>query len=105
MNGDHSHDGHSHGIADHSEAELCICFHVPTRKVVNFCRKRRPPVPSQLSECFGAGTGCGWCVPYLKAIHNEVVRGGPPAEVPDAETYRAMRRQYHRDTGRRGPES
>ena len=90
---------HSHGIADHSEAELCICFHVPTRKIVNFCRKQRPQVPSQISQCYGAGTGCGWCVPYLEAIHDEVVLGGPVAEVPDAETYLAMRRAYRADRG------
>lgn len=46
--------------------ELCYCFHVSKRKIVNFLRQRRPQRASQLSECGGAGTGCGWCVPYLQ---------------------------------------
>ena len=45
---------------------LCYCFHVTKRKVVNFIRINQPSVPSQLSECGGAGTGCGWCVPFLE---------------------------------------
>jgi NAD(P)H-nitrite reductase large subunit len=24
-----------------------------------------------MSECFGAGTGCGWCRPYLKKIFEQ----------------------------------
>ena len=97
-----SHGSHGHGPSDHSEAELCICFHVPTRKVVQFCRTSRPRVPSQLSDCYGAGTGCGWCVPYLKAIHREIVLDGPEAVVPDAETYLALRRAYRQDKGGEG---
>lgn len=46
--------------------KLCYCFHVSKRKVVNFIRLNQPRVPSQLSECGGAGTGCGWCVPFLE---------------------------------------
>lgn len=41
--------------------ELCLCFHVTKRKVVNFLRIERPRRVGQMSECFGAGTGCGWC--------------------------------------------
>ncbi len=50
------------------EDKLCYCFHVSQRKVVNFIRIHRPRVPSQISECGGAGTGCGWCVPFLKKL-------------------------------------
>ncbi len=46
--------------------KLCYCFHITQRKVMNFARLHNPKVPSQLSECGGAGTGCGWCVPFLK---------------------------------------
>ncbi|MEZ6059339.1 MAG: (2Fe-2S)-binding protein [Planctomycetaceae bacterium] len=46
--------------------KLCYCFHITQRKVMNFARIHQPRVPSQLSECGGAGTGCGWCVPFLK---------------------------------------
>ena len=51
------------------DAKICYCFHVSRRKLVNFVRQRRPRVASQLSECGGAGTGCGWGIPFLKQIH------------------------------------
>ncbi len=47
---------------------VCLCFHVSRRKVVNFIRIEKPRRPSQLSECFGAGTGCGWCRKYLERL-------------------------------------
>ncbi len=50
------------------EDPICLCFHVTRRKVINFIRVEKPTRPSQLSECFGAGTGCGWCRPYLERI-------------------------------------
>ena len=43
-----------------------MCFHVTKRKVANHIRIAKPRRASQLSECFGAGTGCGWCRPYLQ---------------------------------------
>lgn len=45
---------------------LCYCFHITKRKIVNFIRVTRPKRASQLTECGGAGTGCGWCVRFLK---------------------------------------
>ncbi len=50
------------------EDPVCLCFHVTRRKVVNFIRVEKPRRASQLSQCFGAGTGCGWCRPYLERI-------------------------------------
>lgn len=50
---------------------ICYCFHVSKRKVLNFLRIHRPRVASQISECGSAGTGCGWCVPYLKRYFEE----------------------------------
>ena len=50
---------------------VCLCFHVTKRKVVNFIRVEKPRRASQLSECFGAGTGCGWCRGLLKRIFEE----------------------------------
>ena len=47
---------------------ICLCFHVTRRKVENFIRVEKPRRASQLSECFGAGTGCGWCRPYLERV-------------------------------------
>ncbi len=45
---------------------ICYCFHISKRKIVNFVRVHQPRRASQISECGGAGTGCGWCVNYLK---------------------------------------
>ncbi len=58
------------------EAKVCYCFHISRRKLVNFVRQNRPKVASQLSECGGAGTGCGWCIPFLKQIYQQAVDGG-----------------------------
>jgi bacterioferritin-associated ferredoxin len=58
------------------DQKVCYCFHVTRRKLVNFVRLHKPRVPSQLSECGGAGTGCGWCIPLLKQIFQQAIRGG-----------------------------
>src|ERR1700694_423250 len=57
------------------DAKVCYCFHVTQRRLLSFVRLRRPKVASQLSECGGAGTGCGWCIPFLKQIHHRAVAG------------------------------
>jgi len=49
--------------------KICYCFTVSLRKLVNFARRERPSRASQMSECLGAGSGCGWCIPFLKRIH------------------------------------
>lgn len=49
--------------------QVCYCYHVPLRKLVNYANRVRPQRASQLSQCLGAGTGCGWCIPILKKIH------------------------------------
>ena len=78
--------------------KVCYCFHVSRRKLVNWVRLHRPQVASQLSECGGAGTGCGWCIPFLKLIHK---RGAEVGEADDAaldamtpEEYAALRAEY-----------
>jgi NAD(P)H-nitrite reductase large subunit len=58
------------------DAEVCYCFHVSKRKLLNFLRIERPRVASQLSQCGGAGTGCGWCIPFLQQLHRQAVAGG-----------------------------
>jgi NAD(P)H-nitrite reductase large subunit len=50
------------------DAPLCYCFRVSRRKLLSFIRVERPVVASQLAQCGGAGTGCGWCVPFLKQL-------------------------------------
>ena len=47
---------------------ICYCYHVPMRKLVNFAKRERPTRPSQMTHCLGAGTGCGWCIPFLIKI-------------------------------------
>jgi NAD(P)H-nitrite reductase large subunit len=78
--------------------ELCLCFHVTKRKVVNFIRVEKPRRAGQLSECFGAGTGCGWCRPFLQKLFDEAVAGGKTMpDLPTPADYARMRRQYIRD--------
>ncbi len=48
--------------------DLCLCFHVTRRKVIQYIRVRRPRRASELSQCYGAGTGCGWCRPFLARL-------------------------------------
>ncbi len=62
---------------------ICYCFHVTKRKILNYLRVERPKVPSQISQCGGAGTGCGWCIAFLKKYHAEFM-AGQPGDQPDA---------------------
>ena len=74
------------------DEELCLCFHVTRRKVVQFIRAEKPTRPSQLSECYGAGTGCGWCRPFLKRL---LESADPEAtSLPDKNAYAEDRRVY-----------
>ncbi len=68
------------------DAKVCYCFHVTRRKLVNHCRVNRPKVPSQLSECGGAGTGCGWCIPFLKQIFRQELGRTQDASETELET-------------------
>jgi len=75
--------------------KLCYCFHVTKRKIVNYIRVNQPRVPSQLSECGGAGTGCGWCVPFLKQCFETSADQPAAAEAGiTAEEYAAKRTAY-----------
>jgi bacterioferritin-associated ferredoxin len=78
------------------DEELCLCFHVTKRKVVNFLRVERPQRESQLAECHGAGTGCGWCRPYLRRLFQAAKGAGGAAELPSAEEYARGRSGYVR---------
>jgi len=73
--------------------ELCLCFHVTLRKVQNYCRIERPRRASQLSQCGGAGTGCGWCRPFLQRIFDNQ-QAQDDAELPSSEEYRSNRKSY-----------
>lgn len=77
--------------------ELCLCFHVTKRKVVNFIRIEKPKRPAQMSECFGAGTGCGWCRPYLRQLFEQAVANAEiTVDLPGKEDYAALRSNYVR---------
>lgn len=77
--------------------EICYCFHVSLRKLVNFARRERPKIPAKMSECLGAGTGCGWCIPILCKIARAAEN---PAEVRlgmTPEEYAAARTRYREE--------
>lgn len=85
------------------EDEVCFCYHIPLRKLTAFARRERPQRASQMSNCLGAGTGCGWCIPILRRIQAQVAENvveSPAIDVsglPDsAENYAAGRRDYLR---------
>ena len=108
--------------------DLCLCFHVTKRKVKNFIRIENPKRVGQLSECYGAGTGCGWCRPFLAKLfelHRQQLTGNlqqpdieqPPARksnsqktdaqqtdsLPDSQQYAMLRSKYVRDGGGKVP--
>ncbi|CAN5605094.1 hypothetical protein BH11PLA2_BH11PLA2_06240 [soil metagenome] len=74
---------------------VCLCFRVSKRKLLVHLRVNQPQVASQMSECGGAGTGCGWCVPYLKKLFEEGA-----VDMPSAVEYAAKRSKY-RESGSR----
>lgn len=76
--------------------ELCLCFHVTKRKVVQFLRVERPARVSQLSECLNAGTGCGWCRPFLEQLFQQVADDTREPSLPSVEEYASLRREYIR---------
>ena len=75
--------------------QVCLCFHVSKRKILNFIRIHRPRVPSQLAECGGAGTGCGWCIPFLKRYHEQGMgKAAAGDDLLSAEEYAKQRGDY-----------
>ncbi len=82
--------------------EVCLCFHVSLRKIRTFLKREQPKAASQISECLGAGTGCGWCVPFLKDLHRQCIEGQEELDISGVEPddYAALRARY-RKTGDR----
>ena len=81
-----------------ADDELCLCFHVTRRKVENFIRIEKPRRVGQLSECFGAGTGCGWCRPFLRTLFEQAAAAGQTKpDLPTAEQYSKERSKYIQD--------
>jgi bacterioferritin-associated ferredoxin len=76
--------------------ELCLCFHVTKRKVINYLRIERPQRVGQLADCHGAGTGCGWCRPFLQRLFEAAKSNDVAAELPAAAEYARERGDYVR---------
>ncbi len=80
--------------------ELCLCFHVTRRKVENYIRIEKPRAPAQLADCYGAGTGCGWCRPFLKKLFEaSKANETKSADLPDASSYASGRGEHVRSGG------
>ena len=80
--------------------DVCLCFHVSLRKIRTYLAREDPPVASLISECLGAGTGCQWCVPFLKHLHEMHRRGETPDLKISPEKYVQARLSFHK-SGRR----
>ncbi|MCC6508485.1 MAG: (2Fe-2S)-binding protein [Pirellulaceae bacterium] len=83
--------------------ELCMCFHVSWRKVINYIRIHKVRVASRLSECQGAGTGCGWCRVFMEQLVERIQVDQPAPEdleqwladqMPAAQAYARRRAGY-----------
>jgi len=85
----------------HDDDHVCLCFRVSKRKIVQFCRRENPPVASLISECLSAGTGCQWCVPYLKLLHRQVKEGVEHPDLPVNPQEYAKKRAAYRASGKR----
>lgn len=96
--------GHAHyNLASdmNPDDKICYCYHVPLRKLVSYARREKLQRASQMSQCLGAGTGCGWCIPILKRIFEQSVADRNANEPVEAdmvpmtpEEYAAARSSY-----------
>lgn len=82
-------------MEDHDE--VCMCFHVTQKTLRKYIRLEKPVRESQLSQCYGAGTGCGWCRPFLAKIFESVKGQASDADAAfemTAQEYAAARKAY-----------
>ena len=87
-----------------ADDELCLCFHITWRKVINYSRIHQVKLPSQLADCGGAGTGCGWCRRSMKRLIERLSEAPPDAEEVESwlakefptskDMYAAQRTEY-----------
>lgn len=84
----------------HPDDQVCLCFRVSLRKIRTYLARENPPVASLISECLSAGTGCGWCVPFLRHLHAEHEAGREPDLRISPEKYAHARAGY-RESGAR----
>jgi len=69
--------------------------------VLNFLRVEQPRRLSQMADCHGAGTGCGWCRPFLKKLFQAAqeksqLDSGAIPKLPAADKYAQERSKYVR---------
>ncbi len=81
------------GALQHDD-DICYCYRVSMRKLLSFARRRRLTHASRMSECLGAGTGCGWCIPYLIKIAEDPA--GFELQGLSPQEYAALRQDYIR---------
>lgn len=79
---------------------VCLCFCVSLRKIQTYLARENPPVASLISECLGAGTGCGWCVPFLTHLHAQHAKGQTPDLRISPERYAEARAGYKQSGSR-----
>lgn len=87
----------------HPDDQVCLCFRVSLRKIRTYLRTEDPPVASLISECLGAGTGCQWCVPFLRHLHAEHRAGRIPDLNVSPQRYAEARIGFHK-SGERDPD-
>jgi bacterioferritin-associated ferredoxin len=75
--------------------KICYCYDVSLRKLWNFARGRHLSRPSQMSQCLGAGTGCGWCIPMLQRIFEQAREGDEVLDLDLTPEEYAKRRQAY----------
>lgn len=81
------------------DEDVCYCHHVSLRKLVNFALRTRPTHAAQMSECLGAGTGCGWCIPFLRRIAEAAARGQAAEIDISSSEYGSARGAYRKSGG------
>ncbi len=82
----------------HEDDEVCLCFHVSLRKIRAYMERENPAAASLISDCLGAGTGCRWCVPFLRALHTRH-QEGKAVDLPVSPEEYAKSRGSYRKTG------
>ncbi len=91
-----------------ADDELCLCFHISCRKVLNYIRIHRVRLPSQLADCGGAGTGCGWCRKQMQKLLAQCQEAPPAADqienwlaarTPQRSVYSEGREKYRAAKG------
>ncbi|MDA1007529.1 MAG: FeoA domain-containing protein [Planctomycetota bacterium] len=70
---------------------VCICHRVSLAKLRAFLVRENPSVASLMTECLGAGTGCGWCRSQLESLHAQHKAGQLPIIEGEHDAYRERR--------------